>query len=76
MLTAGEQEESQSQTGRALFPVTLMQNLKRWQEKKKSNVYHERRREEKEKRGRGEEKEGVVQNMLTPFAYVHSPLFH
>lgn len=60
-----------------MFLVTLMQNLKRWQKKKKkSNVYHERRREEKEKRGRGEEKEGVAQNMLTPFAYVHSPLFH
>lgn len=26
--------------------------------------------------GRGEEKEGAAQNMLTPFAYVHSPLFH
>lgn len=39
-----------------MFPVTLMQNLKRWQKKKKkkkSNVYHERRREEKEKRGGG-----------------------
>ncbi len=49
--------------------------------KKKSNVCHERRMEEEEKRGRGEERrreetEGVVQNMLTPFAYVHSPLFH
>lgn len=33
-----------------MFPVTLMQNLKRRQQKNKSNVYHERRREEKEKR--------------------------
>lgn len=51
-----------------------LKTLARKKKEKKSNVYHERRREEKEKRG--EEKEGVVQNMLTPFAYVHSPLFH
>lgn len=56
-----------------MFPVALMQNLKCWG--KKLKIYHERRREEKEKR---EEKrrEGVVQTMLTLFAYVHSPLFH
>lgn len=44
--------------------------------KKKSNVFHERRREGKEKRGTVEEKEGAMRNMLTLFAYVHSPLFH
>lgn len=44
--------------------------------KEKSNVYHKRMREEKEKRRRGEEKEGAMLNMLTLFAYVHSPLFH
>lgn len=54
---------------------TLAKKKKREREMK-SNVYHERRREEKEKRARGEEKEGAVRNMLTPFAYVHSPLFH
>lgn len=43
-----ESKKSQSQAGRALFPVTLMTNLKHWQKKKKSKVYHER------KRGKGE----------------------
>lgn len=35
-------------------------------------------KEGERKRGREgrEEKEGAAQNMLTPFAYVHSPLFH
>lgn len=30
----------------------------------------------KKERGKGEEKEGAMRNMLTPFAYVHSPLLH
>lgn len=56
----------------ALFPVTLMQNLKHSKEKK-SKVCHERRRG---KGGEREREEGVVQNMLALFAYVLPPLFH
>lgn len=42
--------------------------------KKKNQTSPMKEREEKEKRG--EEKEGSMQNMQTPFANVHSPLFH
>lgn len=73
MLTAGEQEESESGGSRIVssrFDAELKTRAKK--REKKSKVYHERGR------GTGGERreEGEAQNMLALFAYVHLPLFH
>lgn len=50
--------------------------LKKLAKKKRRNQTSAMKEGERRGREEGEEKEGVVQNMLTPFAYVHPPLFH
>lgn len=78
MLTAGEQEESES-GGSRIVSSHFDAELKTLAQKKKKRERKEIKSRpcKRERNGRRERrKEGEAQNMLALFAYVHPPLFH